>query len=41
MFSRQRESYCSGGIGRLDGLVNELLAAGQDDVKRKNKSSDS
>jgi hypothetical protein len=41
MFSRQRESGCGGWIGRLRGLVNELFAEGQGDVKRKKKASDS
>jgi hypothetical protein len=41
MFSRQRASGCGGRIGRLSGLVNELLAEGKDDVKRKKKPSDS
>ncbi len=41
MFSRQRKSGCGGGIGRLDGLVNELFAEGQEEVKRKKKASDS
>ena len=40
MFSRQRESGCGGGIGRLGGLVNELLAEGQEEVNPK-KPSDS
>jgi hypothetical protein len=41
MFSRQRESGCGGGIGRLGGLVNELLAEGQEEVNPKKKPSDS